>query len=121
MGGWVWENRQRWYRPPVSVRQALEQGEATGKYPIILADHADNTGGGSPGDSTEVLRTFLELGLEDALLLYGFATREEKEVFVLLLRANRVGPRLAQTSSIAWTSRLRITSTLRSPRTTATR
>ena len=34
---------------------------------------------------------------EDALLLYGFATSYEKTVFELLLRANRVGPRLAQT------------------------
>ncbi len=34
---------------------------------------------------------------EDALLLYGFATLYEKEVFQLLLRANRVGPKLAQT------------------------
>jgi Holliday junction DNA helicase RuvA len=34
---------------------------------------------------------------EDALLLYGFATAYEKEVFELLLRANRVGPKLAQT------------------------
>ncbi len=34
---------------------------------------------------------------EDALLLYGFASPYEKKVFELLLRANRVGPRLAQT------------------------
>lgn len=34
---------------------------------------------------------------EDALLLYGFVTSYEKTVFELLLRANRVGPRLAQT------------------------
>jgi len=34
---------------------------------------------------------------EDALLLYGFATAYEKSVFELLLRANRVGPKLAQT------------------------
>ena len=34
---------------------------------------------------------------EDALLLYGFATGYEKAVFELLLRANRVGPKLAQT------------------------
>ncbi len=34
---------------------------------------------------------------EDALLLYGFATAYEKEVFGMLLRANRVGPKLAQT------------------------
>ena len=67
---WVWEHRQRWYAPPLSVSEGLAAGEEIGKYPIILADHADNTGGGSPGDSTEVLRTFLDRGLEDALLLY---------------------------------------------------
>lgn len=33
---------------------------------------------------------------EDAFLLYGFATSLEKDLFDLLLRANRVGPRLAQ-------------------------
>lgn len=34
---------------------------------------------------------------EDALLLYGFATPRERVIFDLLLRANRIGPRLAQT------------------------
>ncbi|MFP6607849.1 MAG: Holliday junction branch migration protein RuvA [Myxococcota bacterium] len=34
---------------------------------------------------------------EDALLLYGFATTYERDVFEMLLRANRVGPKLAQT------------------------
>ncbi|MBD3672197.1 MAG: M81 family metallopeptidase [Planctomycetaceae bacterium] len=70
LGGWIWGNRHRWYAPPVSVRDALAQGEQQGKYPILLADHADNTGGGSPGDSTEMLQIFLDMGLTDALLLY---------------------------------------------------
>lgn len=34
---------------------------------------------------------------EGALQLFGFATRSERAAFDLLLRANRVGPRLAQT------------------------
>lgn len=34
---------------------------------------------------------------EDAFLLYGFATSMERDAFDLLVRANRVGPRLAQT------------------------
>lgn len=67
---WVYERRAQWHRPPLSVIDALQQGEAIGKYPIILADHADNTGGGAAGDSTEILRTFVERGLRDALLLY---------------------------------------------------
>jgi Holliday junction DNA helicase RuvA len=33
---------------------------------------------------------------EDAFLLYGFATSLERDTFDLLVRANRVGPRLAQ-------------------------
>lgn len=70
LGAWIWENRDRWYSPPVSVREGLKRGEEIGKYPIILADHSDNTGGGSPGDSTEVLQTFLDLELQDALILY---------------------------------------------------
>ena len=69
-GQWIWDNRQQWYVPPMTVRDAIAEGEKAGKHPIILADHGDNTGGGSPGDSTEVLRTFLELGLRDALVLY---------------------------------------------------
>ena len=34
---------------------------------------------------------------EGAIQLFGFATRAERSAFELLLRANRVGPRLAQT------------------------
>lgn len=67
---WIWENRERWHTPPKSVRDAIREGEQLGRFPIVLADHADNTGGGSPGDSTEILRTFIELGLTDALILY---------------------------------------------------
>jgi microcystin degradation protein MlrC len=70
LGDWIWEQRSRWSCPPTSVREAIAQGQAGGKYPIVLADHADNTGGGSPGDSTEILQTFVDLQLADALLLY---------------------------------------------------
>jgi microcystin degradation protein MlrC len=69
-GDWIWEHRERWYAPPMSVAAALDAGEKVGKYPIILADHADNTGGGAAGDSTEVLRAFLDRKLQDAVLLY---------------------------------------------------
>ena len=70
LASWIWENRERWHCPPKSVREAIREGEQVDRFPIVLADHADNTGGGSPGDSTEIVRTFLELGLTDALILY---------------------------------------------------
>lgn len=67
---WIWERRERWHRAPVSVADALAEGEAAGKYPIILADHADNTGGGAAGDSTEILQAFVDRKLCDAVILY---------------------------------------------------
>ncbi len=53
-----------------SARSALEEAQAVGRYPIIVADVRDNTGGGSPGDSTGVLRTFIDMQIEDACVLY---------------------------------------------------
>jgi len=67
---WVWDRREIWQRKSVSPTEGLEQGEAAGRYPIILADQADNTGGGAPGDSTEILRLFVERDLQDAAVLY---------------------------------------------------
>jgi microcystin degradation protein MlrC len=70
IGDWLWQRRERWHRRPLSVAEGLEAGQKQGRYPIILADMADNTGGGAPGDSTEVLQTFIDRDLSDALLLY---------------------------------------------------
>jgi microcystin degradation protein MlrC len=70
LADWIWERRSCWHEMPPSAAEALERGERMGRYPIMLADQSDNTGGGAPGDSTEVLRLFLERRLQDALLLY---------------------------------------------------
>jgi microcystin degradation protein MlrC len=70
IGDWVWQRRERWHRKPLTVVEALELGKRDGRFPIMLADMADNTGGGAAGDSTEVLRTFVEKDLQGALLLY---------------------------------------------------
>lgn len=70
IGDWVWERRKRWYHTPLTVQEGLTEGLTTGRAPVILADMADNTGGGAPGDSTAVLRTFVEQDMQDALLLY---------------------------------------------------
>jgi holliday junction DNA helicase RuvA len=46
-----------------------------------------------PGEEV-FLHTYLVVR-QDALLLYGFETREERELFVLLLSVDSVGPKLA--------------------------
>jgi microcystin degradation protein MlrC len=70
LGGWIFERRADWYFPLPTTREALQKAEAVGRYPIIFADRNDNTGGGSPGDSTGMLQTFVEAGLQDACILY---------------------------------------------------
>jgi microcystin degradation protein MlrC len=70
VGDWIWEHRQRWYQPPPTIREGLAEGEKLGRHPIMLGDFNDNTGGGAPGDSTAILQTFVDLKLDDALLLY---------------------------------------------------
>ena len=70
LGDWIFERRADWQAILPNTREALRQAEAAGKYPVVFADRNDNTGGGSPGDSTGVLRTFIEAGLSDACILY---------------------------------------------------
>ena len=70
LGAWVYERREDWQASMPTTRGALTQAEEEGKYPVIIADRNDNTGGGSPGDSTGTLKTFVEAGLQDACVLY---------------------------------------------------
>ncbi len=70
LGAWIWERRADWHIPMPPTREALAEAESQGKYPVMFADRNDNTGGGSPGDSTGMLRTFIDAGLEDACILY---------------------------------------------------
>ena len=69
LGEWIFARRADWHAPNFSAAEVLGQIEED-KFPVILADRNDNTGGGSPGDSTGVLRAFLDAGLEDACVLY---------------------------------------------------
>jgi len=70
LGTWIFERRADWHFHLPSTREALQRAEAAGHYPVIFADRDDNTGGGSPGDSTGMLQTFIEAGLRDACVLY---------------------------------------------------
>ena len=70
LAAWVWERRSQWQRAPLTAQAALEQGEQLGNYPIVLAEQGDNTGGGAPGDATEILRLFIERKLVPSAVLY---------------------------------------------------
>lgn len=47
---------------PLSMKEALDRALAAASGPVVVADQADNPGGGAPSDSTFVLRELLERG-----------------------------------------------------------
>jgi microcystin degradation protein MlrC len=49
--------------------EAAKYAMAAPKGPVVLADVADNTGGGASGDGTEVLKALLDLGAKDAVII----------------------------------------------------
>jgi microcystin degradation protein MlrC len=50
------------------IDEALDEALAFDDGPVVLADSADNPGGGAPGDSTFILRRLVERGLHNACL-----------------------------------------------------
>ena len=70
LGDWLYARREEWHFHMPSTKEALRQAEKVGEFPAVFADRNDNTGGGSPGDSTGMLWTFVNAGLQDASLLY---------------------------------------------------
>ena len=62
-----WGMRKEALLQATPLDEALDAALATPGGPIVLADVADNAGGGAPGDSTYVLRALLDRGIENAV------------------------------------------------------
>ena len=61
--------RRQTQPPYVTLEQAIARAAAhSGDRPLVLADVADNAGGGAPSDSTFVLRALREAGLASAAI-----------------------------------------------------
>ena len=54
--------------PQEDIDQALDAALASDSAPWVLADVADNAGGGAPGDSTFILKRLIERGVRDVAL-----------------------------------------------------
>ncbi len=70
LGDWLFARRADWHYDFPSTAEALRAAQAAGAFPAIFADWTDNAGGGSGADSTGMLRTFIDAGLDDACVLY---------------------------------------------------
>ena len=64
----IWEMRERFTFNLHSVEVAIEIANQTDGNPIVLADGADNPGGGGPCDGTTILRKFIEADVQDAVI-----------------------------------------------------
>ncbi len=70
LGDWIFEKREEWQLDRPTTTEAIKIADSEDRYPVIFADRDDNTGGGSPGDSTGLLRAFVDADLQDACVLY---------------------------------------------------
>lgn len=70
LGNRLWEARDALRPQLLDVDTALSEAQAQPHGTVVLADVADNAGGGAPGDSTFILQRVLERGIGDSLLGY---------------------------------------------------
>lgn len=67
----AWSQRHRFLRPLVPLDRAMqlarEAGEG-GRHPIVLADLADNPGGGAPGNTTWLMQALHEARVPGAIV-----------------------------------------------------
>ena len=54
--------------PAFDVATGIAEGRAFNDLPVVIADPADNAGGGAPSDNTDIARHLIEIGAESACL-----------------------------------------------------
>lgn len=64
----LWSLRDQVSTNYPSNEEALAHAAAANSQPVVLADFADNAGGGAPADSTFVLREVLDRGMKDVAI-----------------------------------------------------
>ncbi|MFO8059144.1 MAG: M81 family metallopeptidase [Bacillota bacterium] len=65
----AWEMRRDFVARMLPPREAVERAIVATSGPVVLADVADNTGGGAAGDGTEVLRALMEAEAREAVVV----------------------------------------------------
>ena len=97
----LWSLREQLRPKYPSISEALDRVLAGDKFPFVLADFADNAGGGAPSDSTFVLKEVLAKGMKDvALGIYWdpVMTRMCTEAGIGSTMDVRIGGKLGKTS-----------------------
>jgi len=75
IGKAIMKKHKDFIRKTASIEEAVKIGMESSETPIVLADIADNPGGGSPGDGTKILRKLIEMKATNV----GFANISDPE------------------------------------------
>jgi microcystin degradation protein MlrC len=67
LGQEIWSQREAMATRHDSIDAAIDLALADGAGPMVLADVADNAGGGAPSDNTAILRRLVERGVQGAV------------------------------------------------------
>ena len=67
LGTEIWMMRHETHPEYPGVDEALDLAEASGRRPIVLADTADNPGGGAPADATFILERILARKIDNVV------------------------------------------------------
>jgi len=68
LGQEIWEMREQTATPHDTIDGAINIALAKQGSPVVLADVADNAGGGAPSDNTAILWRLVERGVTDAVI-----------------------------------------------------
>ncbi|MEZ5727057.1 MAG: M81 family metallopeptidase [Burkholderiaceae bacterium] len=67
-GSRLWALREQLRVQWPSIDDSLDKVRGAKRFPLVLADTADNAGGGAPADSSYVLRAVLDRGMRDVAI-----------------------------------------------------
>ena len=87
LGEKMWTMREQFLKPLTPIEEAVTRAIQAPEGPIVLADVADNPGGGAPGDGTEILRELLKQGAKNV----GFACIKDPEAVEKAIEAGVKG------------------------------
>jgi microcystin degradation protein MlrC len=79
---WLWRNRPAFLTPALAPDHAVAEALSGTERPAVLADTADNPGGGATGDGTYLLRAVLDSGARAC-----FATLHDPATVALAVQA----------------------------------
>jgi microcystin degradation protein MlrC len=65
---YIWDMREKFGIDHIPIEEALERANSTDGGPFVLAEGADNPGGGGPCDGTFILRALIETDAQDAVV-----------------------------------------------------